>query len=266
MNIFPINNTRTEINFKSSFRRYSPLENPEFKYYGKQIIRTSSNILREDINWKEFLQYAIHHFKDKSVINAYSLACSDLSEAYSYKIAIIEEVPKELHKKFLNIKASDIDKEILNTAKSGRINIFGVEFAEILRRYNYDLTKYFKNPKVSVMVKGDDISESDTIFSYEPIKELKENLIINRSDILTELNKLNDEHNSIVLCRNVFPYLNFEYQEKVIQTAKNKLKSGSILAIGNYDAEVRKIDEKLLQNEFFRPINSEECKLIFERK
>lgn len=253
-------------NFHSSFRIYTPKANPDFKSYSQMIIRTSSNILREDINFRDLIKDSIAHFKNKPFVNFYSLACSDLSEAYSYKIAVLEEAPKNLHPKFLNnITACDIDKEVLDSIKSGRINIFGVEFAEAYRRYGYDLAKYFKNKGASVMVKGDDVSESDTISSYEPIPELKNGIIIKRSDILTELNNIKDEGNSIVMSRNVFPYNSYEYTDKVIQAAKENLKSGSLFAIGNFDTSIRNIHEKLLSNGFFQPFEGENKNYIFER-
>lgn len=266
MKVMPADNIKImNPSFRSSFRVYLPKENPEFKSYGQIIVRTSSNILREDINFRDLLKYMILHFKDVPVVNTYSLACSDLSESYSYKIAVKEEVPNELQSKFSNLWASDIDKEILDSIKSGRINIYGVEFAEAMRRYGYDLTKYFKSPGISVMVKGDDVSESDTILSYEPVKELKDGIIIKRSDILTELLNIKDEGNSVVMCRNVFPYLSYKYTDAVIEAAKKNLKNGSLFIIGNYDTSVRNINKILLKNGFFAPINKEGCQYIFER-
>ena len=177
----------------------------------------------------------------------------------------MEKVSPKCLKKFLPIKAFDIDKEVLKTANSGKINIYGIEFAMAARRYGIDLTKYFKDKEVSIVTKGDDISETDTISSYTPIKQLRDSVIFNRSDILSELKKLNDNGNSIILCRNVFPYLNSDYQNEVVQCAKDKLKSGSIFVIGNYDSIAEKTEYKFLKNGFFRPIINSDCNFIFER-
>lgn len=250
--------------FKSSFRQYTPKANKDFKHYGKMIIKTYSKTLREDIDLRDLLRYAVPHFKDVPVVNTYSLACSDLSEAYSYKIAVMEEVPKELQSKFSNVFASDIDKRILAAARSGRINIFSSEFAEALRLYGYDLTKYFKDKKVSVMVQGDDISESDTISSYEPIKELKEKLIIKRSDILTELKNIKDNGNSIVMSRNALPYTSDDYIDEVIYTANRNLKKGSLFAIGEFDNQAIELYKKLLAKDFFCPLRGKNNNIVFE--
>ena len=53
-----------------------------------------------------------------------------------------------------------------------------------------------------------------------------------------------------------------DYVEKIILTAQEKLKIGSLFVIGNYD-EYAKIGDKLLNNGFFKPVLN--CQNIFMR-
>ena len=253
MKILPVNHNQNNRNFKSCFRMYTPKSNVDFGYYGREIIKTSTNMFREDLDWNALIKYIITHFKDKNRVNTYSLAASDGSEAISYAITLLENLPKNMLSKYFPVYASDIDKEIVNISKKGRINVFGVEFAMTERMYGIDLSKYLKDKSVSIVINGDEISESDTISSYMLIDELRDAIQYKRSDILTEIKNIKDDGNSVVMCRNVFPYLSSDYADKVIETAKQKLKSGSLFIIGDFDGKAN-IEQKLLANGFFQPL------------
>ena len=267
MKIMPINiSQQKQQAFQSCFRKYPSKTIKNFDIFGKDTVRTSTNLFREDLDWFGLVQFMKNHFINKDKVNIFSLACSDGSEAYTMAISILENIPEKIQSKFLPIYASDIDKEILKAAKSGRINIHSVEFLFPERTYGCSLEKYFDNRSVSIMINGDDISETDTISSYQPIKELKNSVIYKHSDILTELNNIKDQGNSVILCRNVFPYLSYKYVDDVIETAKNNLKTGSLFIIGDYDIDIRNIDKKLTKNGFFNPLSEDTNKVIFERK
>lgn len=266
MKISSVNNIQNKQPvFNSCFRRYSYFSKP-FEHFAKTVIRNSTNFFREDLNWNDLTKYIIEHFKDIKKVNAYSLACSDGSEAYSYAISIMENVPKALYSKFFPVQACDIDKEVLKIANSGRINADSMEFALISKNYNILMDEYLKDRDVSILINGDDISGTDEIHSYKIAPSLKNSVEFKQSDILTELKKLNDEGNSVIMCRNVFPYLSYGYVDEVLRTAKSKIKSGSLFVIGDYDKS-RNIGEKLLSEGFFNPLkNNEQNSLIFERK
>ena len=253
MKVLPVSHNQNNKNFKSCFRMYTPKSNSDFGYYGREIIKTSTNMFREDLDWNTLVKYIITHFKDKNRVNTYSLAASDGSEATSYAITLLENLPKNMLSKYFPIYASDVDKEVIDIAKKVRINVFGVEFAMAERLFGIDLSKYLINKGVSVMINGDTISESDTISSYELIDELKNAVQYKRSDILTEINNIEDDGNSVVMCRNVFPYLSCDYTDKIIEAAKLKLKPGSLFIIGDYDGKVN-MEQKLIANGFCHPV------------
>ena len=70
--------------------------------------------------------------------------------------------------------------------------------------------------------------------------------------MFNELEKIKDEGNSIVMCRNVLPYLKNDYVQKIIETARDVLRDGSLFITGNYDRMID-IDIKLKDNGFYQP-------------
>lgn len=255
----PVNTSlRNKPVFQSSFRIYSPKSVKSFGIFGSDKVRTSTNLFREDLDWVELTHYIKRHFKNKDKVNIYSLACSDGSEAFTFIISILENMPENMQSKFLPIYASDIDKEVLKAASSGRINIDTIEFLSSERMFNCSIGKYFKKPSVSMIIKGDELSETDTISSYQVEQKLTDAVKFKKSDILTELKNLEDNGNSIILCRNVFPYLSSKYTDKVIETAQKRLKKGSLFVIGDYDDKVN-MEQKLVANGFCHPVLNSKC-------
>ncbi len=263
MKILPVNTVYNNKNtFKSSFRVYYPDNYKKYDFFNTNLIRTSTNIFREDLDWDKFIKFLNLHFAYKEKVNSYVMACSDGSEPFTYAMVIKEYLPENMQKKFFPIKASDIDEEVLNVAKSGRINLYPIEFLLAENISGIDLFKYMTDKNVSKVIKGDETSESDEISSYKVNQELRDVVEFKRSDILTELKNIKDEGNSVVMCRNVFPYLKPSYIDKIILTAKENLKNGSLFVIGNYDG-CTKIEERLLENGFFKPVLN--CQNIFMR-
>lgn len=260
MNVQKINAQNNITSFKSAHRVYDTRLVNSFKSFGNKYVHTTTNLFREDFDWTNLARYISYHFADKSKVNAYSLACSDGSEAYTYAISLIEEVGQNFSKYF-PIKAFDIDYETIDYAKSGRINVYGGEF-NVVKKLGIDLKKYFINPFLPKQYSNDEMYLYINSASYEPTKELRSCVEFNQSDILTELKKIKDDGNSVVMCRNVMPYLSPEYVDEIVQTAKENLKEGSLFITGDYDHRCD-IEEKLFNNGFYRPfINNNN---LFER-
>lgn len=257
MNIQPIN--YNNINFGTCVRVYSPKDVKNFKSFGKNIIRTSTNIFREDLDWLALSDYITRHFLQKSKVQIHNFACSDGSEPYSLAITFLKKIPEQGLNKYFPIIASDVDNEIIKTAQSGRINLecFELDFYDKSKLVTRD---FFKKEAKALKINNDTLIYTR---SYEPIKELKNAVRFHRSDILTELKTIEDKGNTVILCRNVFPYLNSEYTENVINTLNKKLDSGSLFVTGNYD-EVVDISQKILEKDFFNPIS--DSPYIFQKK
>ena len=259
MNIQPI--SYTSPNFGTCARRYFASNVKSFDKFEPELIRTSTNLFREDLNWDVLIRHIMCNFGTKSKIQTYSLACSDGSEAYSYILTILNKIPKTELGRYLPIVASDIDKEMIKTAKSGRINIADFEF-DFFENPVVKMSKFFTDKSEPIEISNDKLGIKP-IHSYKPVKELRKNVIFRVNDILSEIENIKDEGNTVILCRNVFPYLNEEYIDNVILSAENKLKTGSIFVTGDYDEKVN-ISQKLFRNGFFNPIKGENN--IFQRK
>ena len=264
MKVYSVDNTRynRSLGFRSCLRTYYPVIKPEI--FAQDLVRTSTNLFREDLNWKFLTKYIIFNFLKTNKVNTYSLAGSDGSEAYSFAVMMMSKLPESMYNKFFPIISSDIDRNVLEGANSRRINIHDCEFAMTNRNYHLDLNDYFVNPDMPLQIQNDDIkwAEKHKLLSYEPIDELKQAVQFRHSDILTELSQIKDEGNSIVFCRNVMPYLKESYVNDVIKTASEKLKTGSLFITGEYDDKAN-ITAKLNAAGFYQPVL--EYSHIFQR-
>lgn len=252
MNIQPISINNTV--FKTCARHYNYQNIKNFSSFETPIVRTSTNIFRDDLNWEVLTKYVIRHFFDKPKVQTYSLACSDGSEAYSYAIVMLNKLPDYELKKHMPIKAFDIDQEIIKTANTGRLNIADFEF-DFFDNLNLQLKKYFTEQSRSLDIKNDKLG-IDPTHSYKVADKLRNCVEFKVGEILDEMTKINDEGNSLVLCRNVFPYFNEGHTEKILSAASKYLKSGSLFVTGCYDEKID-ISKKILQKDFFNPIPKE---------
>ena len=239
---------RPQTSFKSCSRYYLSSVSSNFTRYSQQNIYTTTRILREHINWNEFVDYFIENFKDKPKVNIYSLGCSDGSEPYSYAIAIISKLEKTQIGKFFPILASDIDSEVIEAANSGRINLDQDDFTAIenfiqANKYNpnnLDKSSFFKKIGDPLKIKNDKHAEPEyhsiynPLNSYAPIGNLKNSVKFYCSDILTEVNKINDEGNTIINASHVLGYCSNIYIDNVLNSLSRKLKPGSIFVYDNF--------------------------------
>ena len=254
MKILPINQGNKRTNFKSCLRTYLPDTAVKQSFYDGYV-RTSTNMFREDMNWIDLLKYALFKFMDTDKINTYSLGASDGSEAYTFATLLMHRLSEKMYNKFFPIIAVDIDDQMINAANSRKINIHDFEFASVNRNYHINLHDYFINKKKSIQIDNDDAdwTEKGKFHSYEPIDELKRAVKFKKSDVLTEINKMEDKGTSLIFCRNIFPYMSTGYRNDVISAAENKLKRGSLFILGDYDHTIE-ITPALEKCGFFRPL------------
>ena len=240
MRINPINNNNTFSNrtFKSSAREYMDYS-LKFAIETGGLISTYTSLFREDMNWAIFSKIINENFRETEKVNIYSLACSDGSEAYTTAISILENC--ENPQKFFPISAIDKDKIILKHAQNYRINLFDEDLAK-LRKITQK--KYFIDKSNCTKVEGESV-HSQKMHSYSPINQLKDNIHFELGDIKKVLENINDNGNSVILCRNVFPYLSNYDHAYILNQLKKNLKKGSIFVIGQYDSHTL-IDRKLL--------------------
>lgn len=223
-------------NFKSSAREYYDIDLCELGNvnYTRGRIYTDTELFRDDLRWGEFVRILEMEFMYDTKVPIYSLGCSDGSEAYSTSIALYESLPKP--KKFFPIIAVDKDHEIINAAKSGRINLEDTDIA-VLKAITSTNEEYFINPQGPINIKKEICI--DKYSSYEPSNKLKGAVVFVEDDIINYLSKNSRKEKSVLMMRNVVPYLAINQQDTLYSLVKKFLTKGSLLIIGSYDAETR---------------------------
>ena len=74
-------------------------------------------MFRSDIEWNLFSHFVEKKFENVDKVNVYDFGCSDGSEAYTFLISLLDFCNSGTAKKFVPIKAYDIDKEAIRRAK-----------------------------------------------------------------------------------------------------------------------------------------------------
>ena len=142
---------------------------------------------------------------------------------------------------------------MIKVAKSGRINLSNADFENI--------EKYIKNPLRYFTDYGKPIKITNNVdeerYSYKIDSEVHSLIKFKKSDILTEVKKMNPEEYYVLNIKNVFPYLKENYINEVLETMAKKLKSGSIFVYGKYDLLVPNFKNRLLNLGFFEPKQGE---------
>lgn len=187
-----------------------------------RLLRTDSNVFSEFINFltinvsefyrnpdqweildKVYLPELISKFGKR--LNIWSAACSTGDEPYSLVMALSRHVPLG----DIRIIATDIDKRILEQAKTGLYN------EKSIKNVPEDLKKrYFKQIGPSFQI-------SDEIRRCVSFRE---------SNLLSD--RFPDDLDMIV-CRNVLIYFTDEAKEDIYRKFYRSLKSGGVLFIGS---------------------------------
>ena len=205
----------------------SPLGSKDFpdkpKFQQAQIVvSNSTRFFREDLPWHFLAGMIDEEFPDGNKVNVHNFACSDGSEPYSLAICLIEGLGEEGAKRFFPIKASDIDKEIIKHAQSGKISANGVDMKNIILVTKGKLDKYF------------DVIEDEKNYALIPKEILKKAVEFSCVDIEKGLDVV-EKSNSLVLCRNFWKYLPYEKLFRVAKKLHDNLDDTSRILIGSFD-------------------------------
>ncbi len=210
---------------------------------------TNSWLFRDDIDWKRLAKYEKNHFCNINRVNIIQFASSDGSEAYTQIISLLENYPNKNSDKFFPIKAYDIDEEIVNAARSGLINTSLVDRMS-LQINSEDYSKYFTETNKILNIKEDITLQNKKTLKATNL--LKNRVHFERADMYNILAELNDNSDTILLCRNILGYFEDNKVEKFVKIVSNKLKQGSMFIIGQHDTSNSFIDRYLLENKFMK--------------
>jgi len=229
-NKITLNQIPNKVSFGVTNRNYN-LDND---YYINTSMGTYTLMFRNDIDWFELAKKEQELFKDKDKVNMIQFASSSGAEAYTKIISMLEANTPEKVKKFFPIKAYDIDPVIVDVAKSGFIN-FDKQEKNDFYRYNLDILKYFTPHTEKLDLNCGDFKAPQKTYSAKNI--LTDNVDFQKGDMFKLANEIEDNSNTIVLCRNSLAYFNRNLQEKFIRAIASKLKENSLFIVGDFDAD-----------------------------
>ena len=227
MNILPVKYQYTP-NF-TSYKRDVMNESPNM-FTSIISHRNDTMVYRNDISWNKLHEFITNKYKNTPKVNVYNYACSDGSEAYSLAIDIIHRTEnQEDAEKFFPIIAKDFDPVPLDDAKSHKILLDDIDKKIIEHRSNGNFNKYFKN----IGRKTYNINKYNGVY-YHIKPELADKIQFSRANILEDVKNIKPD-NSIVMCRNCWPYLSSMERKALAQKLYNQLDTSSVVMLGEYD-------------------------------
>lgn len=224
---------------------YTPYKNyatPSFGRSGRNYktkegleMSTVTCPFRSDMEWLELAQFEIDNFKNKNKVNIIQFAASDGSEAYTQIMSLLESDNYRNTKKFFPIKAYDIDENVVKAARSGLINLHTVDECDIAENCR-DFNRYYFNTNEKLHIPDNFCDSIDKCYkTYKVAPTLTNKVIFNQGDIFKIVPHIEDNSNSIVLCRNMLAYFSGQKIHEIIDTLSQRLKSGSIIVTGGLD-------------------------------
>jgi len=194
-------------------------------------------IFRTDLDWVNFGEYLKERFKNYNKINTYIYGCSNGSEAYS--LSILLQDADDNYKKFFPINAMDIDNEtILQNIKEQKNMVLrseaAVKLPMVLKRQSNDIKKYIS------YINGFDVALNENV-----VRDIN----FRQANILEDIDFINSDAPSIVMCRNMWPYIDKKEYDEYIKSLYDKLSKNSCVVIGEFDIE-DKIQKDAILNAF----------------
>ena len=169
--------------------------------------------------------------------------CSDGTKALEFQMGFIKRY-KELGKsleELPKIRAFDMNADMVNLAKNGRINVSNREIVNLHSMHPNLFKEFFIKEMPLLDVLNNDIKFMEdslntkymTSFQYNP--EWLGKIDFYQSDLLTELQKMNQDKYRFVSCENVAIYLPSHEQRLVAELLDKNLRPGSQVIVGDRD-------------------------------
>lgn len=207
---------------------YKPLYVPSFKSSLRGDCIT--DILRPDMDWKAFVNMLVKKYKKAEKVNIYVGGCADGSEAYQTAMLLIRKLGKKEAQKFFPIKAWDIDAKILQNPKDGVIKVTKKDIERLEKYTGKDYLEY-----IHLNNKFVTDAESGIAVCTGKIKSiLKDTVIFEKRDFTKNIPNI-QRNNSVLMCRNVWPYFSEKEQPKLAQALFDRLGDNSMFIAGEYE-------------------------------
>ncbi len=197
--------TRQKINSYADLYQRMATDRLAYETFLDHLTINVSEFFRDPLRWQELEKKILPELLHaRGTLKIWSAACSIGAEPYSLGIILDEMSPGRAHR----LDATDIDKNILEAAHTGRYNQDAVRNVSPER-----LGRYFT-------VSGE---------KYLINESIKKKVAFKRHDLLT------DEYPQgydLIVCRNVTIYFTREAQDKINRNFSRSLQPGGVLFIG----------------------------------
>ena len=195
---------------------------------GGILNRHTTFFARGDLDWYDFGKYLKSKFEDISNVDIQCFGCSTGQEAYTLAILLNHIYNGEP----FTIHASDIDERTIEHDKEEQetgIYLQKIDCLELLVNVGID--------------KERNQSDEDYLGKYFALSgnigricpEIVNSVEFSKKNILTSTDELNQTKPSIVLCRNMWPYVNPDLYCEFAEKLYENLAEGSIVIIGQFD-------------------------------
>lgn len=206
----------------------------------KLLYRTTTYFFRADLDWEAFFSLLKRKYKDVQKVNFINHCCSNGEEAYSCIVGLISYFGEDANK-FFPIIAKDFDEEnILKAKKHSPMDVTWDEISRCRDNTQTDIQMYFEIEKKE---------SHDFVSKLFPKENLKKNVVFSQGDILKDIEEMADK-NTVLMCRNFWPYLDKEKQEVLAQKLEKKFDESSLVVIGNFDNEDADVNKLLMEHNF----------------
>ncbi|MBO7672345.1 hypothetical protein J6S88_02935 [bacterium] len=244
MNVLPVN----IFSYKNQNPHFSSYNADVYKK-GKILYRNHTELLRLDICWQAFIDLIIKKYQNVPKVNIVNHACSAGYEAWTLLILLLKKLGVN-YKKFMPIIARDIDKKVIEYAQKGKMELCSGEYYDATYNCPNIIKENFDVVKRTI---GGNISRSNE-YLLTCKTDLKKNIDFKCSDIFKDKDLISKD-NTILLCRNFWPYLGAKKSSELAYFLANNMKSNSLLVVGDYDYDYG--IRQLLLDYGFKPTNVE---------
>ena len=216
----------TPINFAYNYNNKTSFKSTATTVYDKVNNKTYSRytkFLREDLDWEKFIKFIDKKYANAPKVNIINYASSDGSEPWSLGMLIMEHVDRP--ERMLPIKAFDFDDKNIIESKQGICQINSgdiVRLNRLIPNWNYKYMEPFRTTKYS---------SNKGVKLYEIFRD---KVTFTQKDINTDFEKKLPP-NTIVLCRNMWPYLESWQQKLLAYKLYDALDETGLLVIGDLE-------------------------------
>ena len=187
---------------------------------GEIINRHTTGFFRADMDWAEFGKYLKEKYPSIDDVDFITYACSTGEEPYSLALLL-----NKLYGKNTEIKAFDLSDDVINdNIKKQQEGIF-VNMPTI--RY---ICEDMNTSDIDAFEDGD--------YKGAKIKRnITDSVSFDKANILTSLDNIDSEKPTVLMARNMWPYVNPEKYHQFAKELYEKLAPNSIFILGLYDYE-----------------------------